>query len=136
MTRGASREALTRKHGGKWCAQEHAGHLVELERLWIARVGDFLGPSGTLTPADLSNRQTDEAGYHKRPLAEILSAFRSERGRLLHHVERLEPGLLGRALVHPRLKQPMRLIDHLYFVAEHDDHHLAKIWELIEADQA
>jgi hypothetical protein len=29
------------------------------------------------------------------------------------------------------LKQAMRLIDHLYFVAEHDDHHLARIWELI-----
>jgi hypothetical protein len=25
----------------------------------------------------------------------------------------------------------MRLVDHLYFVAEHDDHHLARIWELI-----
>jgi hypothetical protein len=22
----------------------------------------------------------------------------------------------------------MRLVDHLYFVAEHDDHHLARIW--------
>jgi len=26
----------------------------------------------------------------------------------------------------------MRLVDHLYFVAEHDDHHLARVWELIE----
>jgi hypothetical protein len=26
----------------------------------------------------------------------------------------------------------MRLVDHLYFVAEHDDHHLAKISELID----
>jgi hypothetical protein len=25
----------------------------------------------------------------------------------------------------------MRLADHLYFVAEHDDHHLARIWELV-----
>jgi len=24
-------------------------------------------------------------------------------------------------------------VDHLYFVAEHDDHHLAIIWELFEA---
>ncbi len=24
----------------------------------------------------------------------------------------------------------MRLVDHLYFVAEHDDHHLAKIWNM------
>jgi len=27
----------------------------------------------------------------------------------------------------------MRLVDHLYFVAEHDDHHLAQIWELVNA---
>jgi hypothetical protein len=33
-------------------------------------------------------------------------------------------------LVHPRLRQPMRFVDHLYFVAEHDDHHLATISEL------
>jgi hypothetical protein len=25
----------------------------------------------------------------------------------------------------------MRLVDHLYFVAEHDDHHLAHIWQLV-----
>ena len=29
--------------------------------------------------------------------------------------------------------KPMRLVDHLYFVAEHDDHHLARIWELVNA---
>jgi hypothetical protein len=27
----------------------------------------------------------------------------------------------------------MRLVDHLYFIAEHDDHHLARIWELIHS---
>jgi hypothetical protein len=27
---------------------------------------------------------------------------------------------------------PMRLVDHLYFAAEHDDHHLATIWALIQ----
>jgi hypothetical protein len=30
-----------------------------------------------------------------------------------------------RAIPHPHLKTPMRLVDHLYFVAEHDDHRLA-----------
>ena len=35
------------------------------------------------------------------------------------------------SMLHPRLKQPMRLVDHLFFAAEHDDHHLAVIWELI-----
>jgi hypothetical protein len=31
------------------------------------------------------------------------------------------------------MQAPMRLVDHLYFVAEHDDHHLARIWELVDA---
>jgi len=44
----------------------------------------------------------------------------------------LEPDAFARTSLHPRLKQPMRLVDHLHFVAEHDDHHLAKIWELID----
>jgi hypothetical protein len=30
-------------------------------------------------------------------------------------------------------EQPMRLVDHLHFAAEHDDHHLARSWELINA---
>jgi hypothetical protein len=40
---------------------------------------------------------------------------------------------ISRSLLRPRLQQPMRLVDRLYFVAEHDDHHLARIWELTSA---
>jgi hypothetical protein len=39
--------------------------------------------------------------------------------------------MFARSMLHPRLKKPMRLVDHLHFAAEHDDHHLAKIWDLI-----
>ncbi len=35
--------------------------------------------------------------------------------------------------VHPRLGHPMRLLDSLYFVAEHDDHHITKISTLLRA---
>jgi hypothetical protein len=28
----------------------------------------------------------------------------------------------------------MRLVDHLHFIAEHDDHHLARMWALIHDD--
>jgi hypothetical protein len=44
----------------------------------------------------------------------------------------LDASLFARTIPHPRLKTPMRLVDHLYFAAEHDDHHLARIWELVE----
>ena len=37
---------------------------------------------------------------------------------------------VDRAAHHPRLDKPMRLIDMVFFAAEHDDQHLASITEL------
>lgn len=131
--RNRSPEILTTKPEKKWSAQEHAGHLLELEPLWLARVEDYVAGSSVLTVADLQNRKTDEANYNARPLQQILTDFRGARKVLLNRAEQLEASLFSRSIPHPRLKTPMRLVDHLYFVAEHDDHHLAKIWELANA---
>jgi uncharacterized damage-inducible protein DinB len=128
---GCSREILIEKPPGKWSAQEHAGHLLDLEPLWLARVDDYLAGSLELTAADLQNRKTDEARHNARPLPQILAEFASARAALLARVDPLEDVLFARVLPHPRLLTPMRLVDHLYFVAEHDDHHLARIWELV-----
>jgi len=73
---GLSREVLTWKPQEKWSAQENAGHLVDLEPLWLARVDDYVAASGQLTAADLQNRKTDEAKHNERTLEEILAAFR------------------------------------------------------------
>jgi uncharacterized damage-inducible protein DinB len=126
-------ELLTRKAEEKWSAQEHAGHLVDLEPLWLTRVEDYVAGSDQLTPTDLNNRKTDEANHNAHHRQKILADFRAARGRLLERVDELDVSLFGRAIPHPRLKTPMRLVDHLYFVAEHDDHHLARIWELLHA---
>src|SRR5277367_124931 len=131
VVRGRGREVLLRKEGSAWSAQEHAGHLADLEELWVARVQDYVAGRELLTVADLRNRKTDDAGHNGRALEEILAEFRAARGRLLKRVEGLDMGLFGRTIPHPRLKTPMRLVDHLYFVAEHDDHHLARVWEMV-----
>ena len=133
MLRGVSRDVLITKPENKWSAQEHVGHLADLETLWLARVGDFARDGDSLTAADLTNRKTDDAHHNARDLVAILAEFRAARFHLLDHIEslrRLQPDLPGRTKLHPRLQQPMRLVDHLYFAAEHDDHHLARIWEL------
>jgi uncharacterized damage-inducible protein DinB len=129
--RGPSHEVLTRKPPEKWSIQEHAGHLLDLEPLWLARVGDYVSGSDQLTAADLKNRKTHEANHNARPLGQILSNFRDAREGLLKRVDELDASLLARAILHPRLKVPMRLVDHLYFVAEHDDHHLARMCDLL-----
>ena len=126
-----SDKILIRKPQGKWSAQENAGHLLDLEPLWLARVGDYVAGSDQLTPTDLNNRKTDLANHNVRLLEQILAEFRTARGLLLKRVDDLDSSLFARAIPHPRLKTPMRLIDHLYFVAEHDDHHLARIWDLV-----
>lgn len=131
VLRGRSQEILIEKPREKWSAQEHAGHLLDLEPLWLARVEDYVAARDLLTVADLRNRKTDEANHNARPLEKILAQFRSARAKLLKRVDDLDVSLFTRSIPHPRLKTPMRLVDHLYFVAEHDDHHLARIWELL-----
>lgn len=131
LVRAVPRAVITRKPGDKWSAQEHAGHLLDLEALWAARVDDFVVGGDTLTAADLRNRQTEEANHNTRDVGEILGEFRAARRRLLDRVSALPSDAFGRSMLHPRLKQPMRLVDHLFFVAEHDDHHLAVISELV-----
>jgi hypothetical protein len=79
IVRSVDRDVLVRKPGEKWSAQEHVGHLLDLEPLWTARVDDYLTEASTLTTADLSNRKTYEAQYNQRPIGEILADFRNAR---------------------------------------------------------
>jgi uncharacterized damage-inducible protein DinB len=133
MVLGQAHPKLVHKPSGKWSAQEHAGHLLDLEPLWLARVEDYVAGANQLSVADLSNRKTDEKNYNARGLREILAEFRKARIELADRAQQVDASLFGVSIPHPRLKQPMRFVDHLYFVAEHDDHHLAKIWEIVSA---
>jgi hypothetical protein len=135
IVRGVKREVLRERpsENEKWSAQEHAGHLADLEALWMARVDDYTNGESQLTVADLTNRKTFAAQHNQRPITEILVEFRSARSQLLNKIENIDRGMFARTALHPRMKIPMRLVDHLYFVAEHDDHHLAYIWESINA---
>src|SRR5215470_4500959 len=77
MLLGAAHGVLLNRPGGKWSAQEHAGHLEDLETLWRARVEDYLSSGDDLTAADLSNRKTNEAQHNDRRLSDILAGFRA-----------------------------------------------------------
>lgn len=121
---------LTRRDGDKWSMQEHIGHLLDLDALHTDRLDDYQAGAATLRPADITNRATTEANYNQRDITAVLRDFRAAR---LHFVERLEawdPARVEVSAIHPRLQQPMRLVDMVYFVAEHDDHHLARMSEL------
>jgi len=122
---------LTRRHGDQWSIQENVGHLGDLEPLWLARVDDLAVGRATMQPADLENRRTHEAGHNDRPLATLLAGFAGARAELVRQLEAADAADWARSALHPRLKTPMRLLDLAFFVAEHDDHHLATITMLL-----
>jgi uncharacterized damage-inducible protein DinB len=128
MLRDVHPELLIARLAEKWSIQEQVGHLLDLESLWNARVDDFVEGKAQLSPADLQNRKTHEANHNLRKISGLLAEFRAARASLAAKLDALQPAQFSKTLLHPRLQQPMCLVDHLYFVAEHDDHHLAKIW--------
>ncbi len=129
-TAGLDEATRTARHRGKWSIQEHAGHLLDLEELWIGRTGDLSDRIEELRPADLTNTRTEEAGHNAASLADLLSRFRAVRLGWVERLDGLKSDDVVHTALHPRLKQPMSVVDLAFFVAEHDDHHLAVITAL------
>ena len=118
-----------------WSVKEHIGHLTDLEELWWKRLNDFVENKKILTTADLNNTKTKEAGHNEKPLEGLMLAFTTERQKILEAIYNFDKEMLERTSVHPRLNQPMRLVDSLFFVAEHDDHHIAAISNALRKPQ-
>ncbi|MEM7086897.1 MAG: DinB family protein [Bacteroidota bacterium] len=121
---------LIAKPDNTWSIQENVGHLLDLEPLWYGRLEDILLQTEYLRSADLKNKKTDLAGHNERNLTDILEEFTNYRTKMLARLKNLNETEIFRHALHPRLIQPMRTMDLFLFVAEHDDHHLARISEL------
>ncbi len=130
LLRGTRAELPTRRQDASWSIQENVGHLADLEPLWAARVEEVVAGADVMRAADLTNTATEEAAHNGVPLDEILTRLRARRGELVARVEGLGVENLERATLHPRLEVPMRVVDLCFFVAEHDDAHLARVREL------
>jgi len=118
------RDILTVRPAQGWSIQEHVGHLWSVETLHYGRLEDYDAGLPVLRSADMENRRTVEARYNNQPIRDVLSGFRKAR------LEGMDDTAARRTALHPRLNQPMRVLDMMYFIAEHDDHHLARITEL------
>ena len=124
-------ETLTRRDGSRWSMQEHAGHLLDLEPLGMNRLDDYEAGRTTLYAADLENRKTHEANHNAEAIARLLSAFRAERMAFVRRLDEYDEAFIRKTALHPRLQKEIRPLDLAFFSAEHDDHHLARISELI-----
>jgi uncharacterized damage-inducible protein DinB len=129
--RNLSVEVLIKRVDSRWSIQENAGHLLDLESLVSQRLDEYVAGSKALHAADMSNRKTYEAEHNALSINSILAAFRDQRMRTVDRLDDFNAEMFARTALHPRLGVPMRLVDMVFFQAEHDDYHLARISELI-----
>jgi uncharacterized damage-inducible protein DinB len=133
MLENIADEKLSWKFINKWSIKEIVGHLYDIEELWSARIDDFMQKKETLRAADMTNTKTQQADHNSKTMAQLLTQFALARTQLILKVENLDEQSAATTALHPRLQKQMRLVDSLFFAAEHDDHELTKIRWLLNA---
>ena len=116
----------------KWSIKEHIGHLVDLEELHLGRLKDFEQRRSVLRAADMTNTKTEKANHNSVSILDLLSNFKKKREKLLAVLLGLDESTQKVSSLHPRLNELMKPVDIAYFTAEHDDHHITSINEIVE----
>jgi len=132
IVEGLSEDEMEIRYQGKWSIKEHIGHLGDLEDLHTGRIDDFIAGKEILRAADMSNIKTEHAGHNNQPVEKLIRIFAQKRDKFITRLELLDDQVQQCESLHPRLQQMMRPVDLAYFTAEHDDHHLASIRELLK----
>lgn len=127
---GLSEETLSTRNDQAWSIKEHIGHLIDLEELHLHRINQFKELKPELTAADMSNRKTEASNHNNKSLNDLIAEFTNERENLIHQYQSLSSESLNHYSLHPRLNVKMRPVDLLFFIGEHDDHHLTTIIEI------
>ncbi|MFI5171694.1 MAG: DinB family protein [Chitinophagales bacterium] len=128
----SSAEQLINRIGGKWSIQEQIGHLIDLEELHHGRIYDFQNNANELRAWEVTNKKTFEADHNSRNIQDLLSEFSTARESFVADLLKFKDDELIKTALHPRIQKQMRVVDMAFFVAEHDDHHIAKMWEIFE----
>jgi uncharacterized damage-inducible protein DinB len=132
MLGGVDKDILIKREGINWSIQEHAGHLADMDELHEKRLDQYLSGMSILLPADMSNKKTYLAEHNKKDISVILNDFSEARSSFVSKAENADDFVITRIAIHPRLNKEMRMVDMLWFTAEHDDHHLAIMRRLLK----
>jgi uncharacterized damage-inducible protein DinB len=124
---GKSENILSEKLGGKWSVKQNIGHLSEVDEIALKRIDEMLQGISTLSPAVFEPKQD----YNSQNVRDVIKHFQENRLKNLARYRSLSETDLERSSLHPRLKVQMNPVDLAWFDAEHDDHHLVRINEIL-----
>lgn len=124
--KGVSEEILSTSLNDKWSVKQNIGHLAEVDEIANKRMDEMIEGKDVMSPAVFEPQD-----YNPWPITKVLDYFRVTRIKNIKKYKSLSEENLLKSSVHPRLKVQMTPIDLAWFDAEHDDHHLVKISEII-----
>jgi hypothetical protein len=127
-TKNISDSILSERPEGKWSVKENIGHLADLEVIAIRRIDEINKGISPMMSAVIPPQQD----YNAQPLPHILDYFTKNRNEAIKILNGLDGNALKKSSLHPRLKIQMTPVDLAMFHAEHDDHHLVRINEILK----
>jgi DinB superfamily len=125
--KGYPEDMLSAQLNTKWSVKQNIGHLAEVDQIASRRIDEIVAGISPLSPAVMEPR----GDYNQQPIQEVLSFFKEQRTNNIARYRNLEPPDLQKSSQHPRLNVPLTPVDLAWFDAEHDDHHLVTINELL-----
>jgi uncharacterized damage-inducible protein DinB len=118
---------LSTKLDGKWSVKQNIGHLAEVEEISLIRIEEMLNGISPMSSAVFENKQD----FNTQSIQDVLNYFLKSRQQSQKRFRSLSDIELTKSSVHPRFKLPMTPVDLAWFHAEHDDHHLVRINEIL-----
>ncbi len=125
--KGVSDDALSKKINDKWSIKQNIGHLAEVDSITNKRIDEMIKGTEVMSPAVFEPQD-----YNPWPIEKVLEFFKTNRNLNLKKYQTLSESDLKKSSLHPRLKMQMTPVDLAWFDAEHADHHLVKINEIIK----
>ena len=126
--KGFPEEILSTKLNTKWSVKQNIGHLAEVDQIASRRIDEILGGVSPLSPAVFE----PGGDYNRQPVDQVIAFFSDHRKNNLVKYRSLMESDLQKSSLHPRLKLQVTPVDLAWFDAEHDDHHLVTINELLK----
>ncbi|MEQ9592639.1 MAG: DinB family protein [Cyclobacteriaceae bacterium] len=123
-----SNATLSLQLDGKWSIKQNIGHLAEVDEIANKRIHEMLEGIPTLSPAVFEPK----GDYNSQAVDEVIAYFQEGRNKNIALYNSLSEVDLQKSSLHPRLKVMMNPVDLAMFDAEHDDHHLVKINEILD----
>ena len=127
---GLKDSLLSEKFDGKWSVKQNIGHLAEVDQVNNRRIDEILRGAEVMSPAVFEPQD-----YNPWPIARVIAFFNEARQSNIRKYSALSTADKSLTSIHPRLKTKMNPVDLAFFDAEHDDHHLLKITDIIRTRQ-